>query len=71
MALACRLPLQDFLAKIEKYESGMGAFASKSVRGAGQRAKWAVYIADEAQKLRALVSAKVLSINLLMATHTS
>jgi hypothetical protein len=30
-----------------------------------------VYIADEVQKLRALVSAKVLSINLLMATHAS
>jgi hypothetical protein len=71
MALACRLPLQDFLVKIQKYESSMGSFATKSMKGAGQKAKWAVYIADEVQKLRMLVSGKVLSINLLLATHAS
>jgi hypothetical protein len=71
MALACRLPLQDFLAKIHRYESGMGAFASRSIKGAGQMAIWAVYMKEEVQKLRALISAKVLSINLLLATHAS
>ena len=71
MALACRLPLQDFLAKIQKYESSMGAFAGKSIKGAGHKAKWAVFLADEVEKLRALVSAKVLSINLLLNTHAS
>ncbi len=49
----------------------MGAFAGKSIKGAGHKAKWAVFLADEVEKLRALVSAKVLSINLLLNTHAS
>jgi hypothetical protein len=49
----------------------MGAFAARSVKGAGRKAIWATYIAEEVQKLRALVSAKVLSITLLLNTHTS
>jgi hypothetical protein len=49
----------------------MGAFASRSIKGAANRTKWAVFIAEEVQKFRALVSAKVLSITLLLSTHTS
>jgi len=49
----------------------MGAFTARSVKGAGRKAKWAVYVAEEVQKLRALVSAKVLSITLLLNTHAS
>lgn len=49
----------------------MGAFASHSIKGAANKTKWAVFIAEEVQKLRALVSAKVLSITLLLNTHTS
>ena len=71
MALACVLPLQDFLAKIRKYEASMGAFASCSVKGAANKTKWAVFVAEEVQKLRAMVSAKVLSITLLLNTHVS
>lgn len=71
MALACMLPLQDFLAKIKKYEATMGAFASRSIKGAADKTKWAVYIAEEVQKLRTLISAKVLSITLLLSTQTS
>jgi hypothetical protein len=71
MALACRLPLQDFLVKIQKYEASMGVFAGRSIKGVGHKAKWAVHIGDEMQKLRAMISAKVLSINLLLATHAS
>lgn len=49
----------------------MGAFASRSIKGAADKTKWAVYIAEEVQKLRTLVSAKVLSITLLLSTQTS
>lgn len=66
MALGCQFPLRDFLDKIWKYESTMGPFASKSFRGAGQKAKWAIFIAEEVRKLRA-----VISIDLLLATHAS
>ena len=58
--------------KIESYEPSLGPFApSNSIRGAGRKAKWAVGIAAEVNKLRSVVAAKVLSINLLLATQTS
>ena len=72
MALACQLPLREFLTKLERYESSMGPFAPKqSFRGAGRKAKWAVAVARDVEKLRALIAAKVISINLLLATHSS
>ncbi|KAI9783622.1 MAG: hypothetical protein M1816_001213 [Peltula sp. TS41687] len=72
MALACQLPLRDFLAKLEKYETSMGPFANRiSLLGAHHKAKWALSMAEDVEKLRALVAGKVISINLLLATHSS
>jgi len=71
MALTCQLPLQEFLSNIEKYEKTMGPFARSSLRGAGHKARWAVFVTQEVKKIRALISAKALSINLLLAMHTS
>jgi len=72
MALACRLPLADFFSKLEKYEAAMGPLAtSYTLRGAGKKIQWAVFIADEVRKIRAMISAKVISINLLLAMHAS
>ena len=75
MALACQLPLRDFLGKIEKYGLTMGPFPIRadrsSFRGVHRRAKWAVSLTEDVERLRALVAAKVISINLLLATHSS
>ena len=71
MALACRLPLTDFFSKLEKYEAAMGPLASHTLRGAGKKVQWAVFMADEVKKIRAMISAKVISINLLLAMHAS
>jgi len=72
MALACQLPLRDFLGEIEKYEASLGAWSDRaSFRGARRKAKWAVPVADEVKKLRTLVAAKHISISLLLATHSS
>ncbi|XTI88870.1 hypothetical protein V2W45_1489621 [Cenococcum geophilum] len=72
MALACRLPLADFFSKLEKYEAAMGPLAtSHTLRGAGKKIQWAVFMADEVRKIRAMISAKVISINLLLAMHAS
>lgn len=50
----------------------MGPFAAtRSFRGAGRKAKWALAVTGEVEKLRALIAAKVISINLLLATHSS
>ncbi|KAF2822663.1 hypothetical protein CC86DRAFT_81187 [Ophiobolus disseminans] len=72
MALTCRMPLQEFLEKIEKFERTMGTFSIAGARSAfGRKSQWAVFMTGEVAKLRTSVGAKVLSINLLLVTHTS
>ena len=72
MALACQLPLRDFMTKLEKYESSLGPFADrKSYRGFAKKSQWAVSFAGEVDRLRTMVTAKNLSINVLLAVDTS
>ena len=72
MALACQLPLRDFMTKLEKYEAFLGPWKSRSsFRAAGYKTKWAVSFAAEVEKLRIVVAAKQLSLNMLLATHSS
>lgn len=72
MALACQLPLRDFMVKLEKYESTLGPFADKSsLRAMARKSKWAVVIAEEIERSRAMVAAKNIRLNLLLATNTS
>jgi hypothetical protein len=72
MALACQLPLQEFLAKIDKYESSLGPLARRRpLRGMGRKAGWALLEQGEVDKLRAMIAAKVVSINLLLATYVA
>ena len=72
MALACQLPLRDFMTELEKYETSLGPWSDRtSFRKAGRQTKWAVSFGQEVKKLRALVAAKLMSINLLLATVSS
>ncbi|KAL8747168.1 MAG: hypothetical protein Q9190_000932 [Brigantiaea leucoxantha] len=72
MAMACKLPLQDFLAKISRYETSLSPFAARASLGSARRkAQWALSLAEETEKLRAWVAAKHISINLLLAMQTS
>ncbi|PVH98987.1 hypothetical protein DM02DRAFT_469176, partial [Periconia macrospinosa] len=71
MALACRLPLRQFMEKIGPYEAHLGSYAQRSFRAAGKKVKWALIIEEEINKLRAVISAKVISINMLLALHAS
>lgn len=72
MALACRLPLQDFLSKLEKYDATMSPFATgSSFRSTEKKVRYAVSMAEEVKTVRAMISGKVISINLLLATHAS
>ena len=60
------------MVKIEKYERSLGPWSERTVFGsAGRKAQWAVSFAEEVEKIRALVAAKHISINLLLATHSS
>lgn len=50
----------------------MGSFADRiSFRGTHYKTKWAISMAEDVEKLRALIAGKVISINLLLATHSS
>lgn len=72
MALACQLPLREFMTKLEKYEASLGPFSkSKWYRGVPQKTKWATSFEEEVEKLRALVAAKTVSITLLLAMDLS
>ena len=73
MALTCKVPLQEFLAKLEKYnrlrEGDSGSFKVK-VGSETRKIRWAVEMKDEVEKFRAVIVAKVVSINLLMQLYT-
>ncbi|KAL8880392.1 MAG: hypothetical protein Q9198_002189 [Flavoplaca austrocitrina] len=72
MALACKIPLQDFMTKLEKYEESLGPWAhGSSLGGLGRKTRWAVSFSKEVEKLRAMVAGKQISISLLLATHSS
>ncbi|CAG8970730.1 hypothetical protein HYALB_00001512 [Hymenoscyphus albidus] len=71
MALACQVPLQEFLVKIEHYEKTLGPWARTSLSVAAKKAKWAVFVAEDVVKFRALISAKIISINLLLCLQIS
>ena len=73
VALACQIPLQQFLDKIQCFEASMGPFsrAKLSLSAAGRKAQWALFLSNEVNKLRAMVAAKVLSLNLLLGIHLS
>ena len=74
MALTCQIPLQEFLQKIQIYERSLGSFSTSnrgSLKSFGRKSQWAVFMSDEVAKLRTAIGAKVLSINLLLAAHTS
>lgn len=72
MALACRVPLQEFLGKLNKYDASLGAMSKlPSIKAVARKAKWAIYMEAELKKIRAMVAAKMQCINILLSIHTS
>ena len=72
IALTCRVTLQQFLVHTRNSEIALGHFSTaKSLGSSGRKAQWAMQMDTEAQKLQALVAAKVIIISLVLATHTS
>jgi hypothetical protein len=73
IVLTCRIPLQEFLKQLEKYENSMGPFATKkaSFSAFARKSQWAVLMADDVARLRSTIGAKVLSIQLLLGIHIS
>ncbi|KAL9124583.1 MAG: hypothetical protein Q9217_006099 [Psora testacea] len=73
MAMACKFPLEEFMRKMTRYESSLGPLARrKSLHTTiGQETKWSVTFAEDVEKLRALVVAKHVSINLPLGMQIS
>jgi hypothetical protein len=73
MALTCRIPLQEFLKQLEKYEKSMGPFATNkaSFSTFARKSQWAVLMADDVARLRTTIGAKVRNIQLLLGLHIS
>ena len=73
-ALTSILALQEFLTKLEKFECSMSPFAAKktfTMSRAGRQAQYALFMADEIEKMRAVIYGNVIRINVLLATHAS
>ncbi|KAL8917714.1 MAG: hypothetical protein Q9172_005708 [Xanthocarpia lactea] len=72
MALACQIPLQEFMTELDKYENFLGPWARRSFFGHfGRKTRWAVSFSKEVEKLRAVVIGKQANIQLLLALHCS
>ena len=66
-ALTCKYPLEQFLAKIQKYEKSLGLGKSVAkVRDAGRKIQYALGRRDEANMLRNYLNLHIGTINMLM-----
>ena len=72
MAMACKLPLEEFMKKMMRYDSSLGPLARhNSFNSSLRKVKWSVVFAEDVEKLRTLVAAKHLGISLLLGLQTS
>ena len=66
-ALTCRYPLEEFLAKIQKYEKSLGLVNSiGKIKDAGRKVQYAFGKKDEANTLRSYLNIHIGTINMLL-----
>jgi len=68
-ALLCRHPLDEFLQKIQKYDTSLGLWATGGVKSAARKVEWAMRKKEEVCKLRDYLSLHVDSINMLLMSY--
>ncbi|XXG93972.1 hypothetical protein Hte_000222 [Hypoxylon texense] len=69
-ALSCRRPLEDFLARIRKYEGSLGIWSKGNpIKGVIDKIKLPLSHRDEVQRLQTYLSVHVGTINMLLAEH--
>ena len=71
LALACQLPLQEFLNKIEKFEDSLGSWNTnnRSFSAITQRLRWSAKYKGEAKALRARLAPNLATITVLLMTQ--
>ena len=69
-ALGCRLPLEEFLAKIQKYDKSLGLGNSVGkIKDAAWKVQYAFRKRDEANKLRTSLNRHIGTISMLLVIH--
>lgn len=67
LALQCQRPLQEFLDRIAGFEASLDAKTDrKLLRTAPRKMQWGAFMAAEIPKLRSVVAAKLLALQLLL-----
>lgn len=69
-ALSCRRPLEQFLAKIQKYDKALGVRISENaIKRTVDKLRWAFGEKDEIKKLQSYLNVHIGTINILLAVH--
>jgi len=69
-ALSCRRPLEQFLAKINKYEKSLGVWGGGNViKKTADKLQWAFGEENEIKKLQNYLNIHIGTINILLAEH--
>ena len=67
-ALSCRLPLEAFLAKLQRYEKNLGPGKSAGkLKDAGHKIQYAFRVKDDVNKLRSYLNIHIKTISMLMS----
>ena len=68
MVLTCLIPLREFAEKLDnRYSSALSVGSAKNALSrSGKKAQWAVSVAGEVLKFRAIIAAKVVTISILL-----
>jgi tetratricopeptide (TPR) repeat protein len=72
LASTCQRPLEEFLAKIEKFEEHLGSWSASNHRipGFHRRLQWSMKYEEEVKSLRAKLAPNVATITALLVTQT-
>ena len=72
LALSCQRPPRDFLERIGRFKASLDAKTSQSLLlRAPRKMQWGVFIASEIPKLRSIVAAKILALQLLLQLYSA
>jgi len=72
LALTCQRPLEEFLAKIEKFNGSLGSWnaSSNGFRGIQRRLQWSLKYKDDVVLLRSKLAPNISTITILLMTQT-
>ncbi|KAH7077365.1 hypothetical protein FB567DRAFT_608462, partial [Paraphoma chrysanthemicola] len=69
-ALSCRHPLEEFLAKVRKYERSLGPWSqSSTIKTATRKLGWTFGHSDEVKRLQTYLNVHIGTINILLAEY--